>query len=357
MFVAAAGNNFSAGVVRVPDALHRLPRALPARHRRLRRDGRPPARTTACRSATMQGNWGPAEQDGDRAGGLHAQHAAGRSSAAPAIVDMTAPGTSSATPQVAAAAALYLQQHGAACSHEVPRALDAGRGGAAGAVHRAPTRTPTAAAARSSATASCGARRRWTSARRRRALHQTAARQRRRSPFLRVLTGLGVAGVAAQRRCSRSRRRSSRSDWHGNDRRTRWSEPLTDPDLPAERAGRAACGVSSRRVLEHPGASQALKARCGEARRSVFGGSDGPRRRRRTAARLPVAIAPLPRGADAAAAPPRRRPRPAVSRRCAATRIDPSLAQRARHRGDQRVTFQVPWENAATRARSANTSR
>ena len=195
--------------------IDRLSRALPPRDRRVRRHGRSPA---VLRPAVRDdaGQLGAGEQDGDGDGGVHAEHQLGGARAAPDIVDMDGSGTSSATPQIAAAAALYLQQHGRTLfdSTRYPERVDVGRGGAPRRCSRRPTGTPTAAAPRSSAAASCGRPRRWRSARR---SPRRCTRRRLTAPWfplLRVLTGSRRRAVAEPwTTCWSSRPRSSLHRW------------------------------------------------------------------------------------------------------------------------------------------------
>ncbi len=110
LFVAAAGNNYSAGVFGFPT--HQI--VYPARFRRvLAACGVMADRTPyyGLKAGTMQGNWGP---DGAMATALSAftPNTSWAQWGCPNIVLMSGAGTSSATPQIAAAAALYLQHHG-----------------------------------------------------------------------------------------------------------------------------------------------------------------------------------------------------------------------------------------------------
>ena len=107
VLVTAAGNNF-AGTALAED--HRVPRPL----RRVlaacgvMADGRAYA---GLAFRTMQGNYGPPEQDGDGDRRLHARTCPGPQIGCAKVVDMDGAGTSAATPQVAAAAALWLAEH------------------------------------------------------------------------------------------------------------------------------------------------------------------------------------------------------------------------------------------------------
>ncbi|MGH7731197.1 MAG: S8 family peptidase, partial [Candidatus Eiseniibacteriota bacterium] len=116
VLVTAAGNNISAGAFGLPTRFI----VHPARFRRV---------IAACgvmadRRAyyglpvdELQGNWGPASKMATVISAF-TPNIAWAEIGAPEIVDMSGAGTSSATPQVAAAAALYLQLHAAALLDE-----------------------------------------------------------------------------------------------------------------------------------------------------------------------------------------------------------------------------------------------
>ncbi|WP_083842757.1 S8 family serine peptidase [Schlesneria paludicola] len=109
IFVAAAGNNYSAGAFGFPT--HQI--VYPARFRRvLAACGVMADRTPyyGLKLGTMQGNWGP---EGAMATALSAftPNTSWAKWGCANTVLMSGAGTSSATPQIAAAAALYLQQY------------------------------------------------------------------------------------------------------------------------------------------------------------------------------------------------------------------------------------------------------
>ena len=112
VFVAAAGNNYSAGSFGLPTR-HIV---YPARFRRVlaacgaMADKSPYGGLSA---GAMQGNWGP-ETAMTTALSAFTPNIAWASFGCNDIVRMNGAGTSSATPQIAAAAALYLQKHFAA---------------------------------------------------------------------------------------------------------------------------------------------------------------------------------------------------------------------------------------------------
>ncbi len=109
IFVAAAGNNYSAGLFGVPTRQV----VYPARFRRVLAACGVMADKTpyfGLAAGTMQGNWGP---EGAMATALSAftPNTPWAQWGCAEIVRMDGAGTSSATPQIAAAAALYLQFH------------------------------------------------------------------------------------------------------------------------------------------------------------------------------------------------------------------------------------------------------
>ena len=109
VLVAAAGNNISAGLFAVPTRFI----VYPARFHRVvaacgvMADGRP---YFGLPAGTMQGNWGP-DSKMATAIAAYTPNIAWPELGCTSLVDMDGSGTSSAAPQVAAAAALYLQRH------------------------------------------------------------------------------------------------------------------------------------------------------------------------------------------------------------------------------------------------------
>ena len=136
IFVAAAGNNFSAGIFGFP--AHSI--VYPARFRRViaacgvMADRRP---YYGLPIGTMQGNWGPASKMATAMAAFTPNISWAELGCA-GIVDMAGAGTSSATPQVAAAAALYLQKHGGTLFDpaQVPGTMDVRGGRTPGVVPR-----------------------------------------------------------------------------------------------------------------------------------------------------------------------------------------------------------------------------
>ena len=135
--------------------------------------------------------------------------------------------------------------------------------------------------------------------------------------------------------------------WHQQGIENSFEMAVTDPDLPAE----AVTGHQVRRfleeIIEHPDASEALKARARQARQTFPGAADQgrPAPKRRAARRLPPAAAQIEKTLPAAVP----NPRPFVPARPAfrclrGYSIDPSLTTRLETAPISEVTFKVPWE-------------
>ena len=346
VFVAAAGNNFSAG----PFAFPARSIVYPARFKRViaacgvMADRRP---YYGLPFKTMQGNWGPASK---MATALSAftPNVSWAQIGCQNIVDMDGQGTSSATPQVAAAAALYLQKHGhllfdaskyrerwmtvEAVRHALfTRADKNADGGSAEKLGNGILQASAALALSPPAEAT---------------LRKTAA-DSAWFPLLRVLTGLGVARSQDEMLLLEGTQLLHR--WAEEDAPNPLEDAVIDPDLPAE----AVPGSQVRRFLEaiidHPQASNALKARAAEARRAYAPPSPRPRRTTPPAKRgkarelsaeqiakvLPAAV-PNPQPFVPA--------RPAF-RTLRGYSIDPSLTTKLETAPISQVMFKVPWES------------
>ena len=339
VFVAAAGNNFSAGIFGLPA------RAIvyPARFRRViaacgvMADRRP---YYSLPVGTMQGNWGPSSK---MATALSAftPNISWAEIGCPGIVDMEGAGTSAATPQVAAAAALYLQRHGAALFdaaryperwmrvEAVRQALFTAAdknadGGSSEKLGNGILQAAAALAVNPAAAAS---------------LHKTAA-DRAVFPLLRVLTGLGAAPSPAADAMLELEATQLAHRWRRSDRPNPLEIAVTDPDLPADAVPVEQVGRFLDAILDHPDASAALKARAAEARTTIGRGTSRPRQR--PAAKEKPASPAVPQ-----AAVPNPRPfvpgRPAF-RSLRGYGIDPSLTTSLATAPISEVTFKVPWE-------------
>ena len=251
VLVTAAGNNFSVG----PFALPARSVVYPARFRRviaacgIMANGTP---YFGLARGTMQGNWGPASKM-RTAVAAYTPNTPWAQLGCPEIVDMNGAGTSSATPQVAAAAALYVQTHSAALDaypepwmrvEAVRRALfesadgsgDSTKLGRGGLRARDALRiVPPTSFAGSDKTVEASA---------------TLA-------FFRVLTGVGAAPPSSQEQMFALEATQLLHRWSARDKENPLESVLPDPDAAASR-GEALRFLE--KIESHPDASRALKA-------------------------------------------------------------------------------------------------
>jgi subtilisin family serine protease len=346
VFVAAAGNNFSAGAFPFPARSI----VYPARFKRViaacgvMADRRP---YYGLPFKTMQGNWGPASKMAT-AMSAFTPNISWAKIGCRNIVDMDGQGTSSATPQVAAAAALYLQRHGVdlfnaakyperwMCVEAVRHALfsKADKNADGGSPEKLGNGILQASAALALSPPLAAT------------LRKTAA-DSAFFPLLRVLTGIGIAPAQDEMLLLEATQLLHR--WSNDDAPNPLEDAVIDPDLPAE----AVPGAEVRRfleaVIEHPEASKQLKARAKTAREAFAPSTPKPRR------------APVPRQRGTAstlsaeqiekelpAAVPNPQPflpgRPAF-RALRGYSIDPSLTTKLDTAPISQVTFKVPWES------------
>ncbi len=351
VFVAAAGNNFSAGFFGFPT--HFI--VYPARFRRVIAAcgvmaNRKPYYSLPFR--TMQGNWGPASKMATALSAFTPNTPWAEIGCA-GLVDMDGSGTSAATPQVAAAAALYQQRHAATlfdlARYPEPwmrveavrqalfsRADKTADGGSAEKLGNGILRAADALGLEPPAGPS---------------LHRTAP-DNAVLPVLRVLTGLGVApspvtdGMLALEATQLAHR------WSRDDRPNPLETALPDPDLPAESVPPAQVRRFLDAVLDHPDASAPLKARAEDARRTLFGtsapGRPAPRRRRKGAEETTPEAVPAPEPLRAPAATPMPFvPTEPAFRNLRGYSIDPSLTTQLDLAPIGEVTFKIPWEGLA----------
>ena len=269
MFVAAAGNNFSAGLFGVPT--HAI--VYPARFRRVIAAcgvmaNRKPYYGLPFR--TMQGNWGP---DSKMATAMAAftPNAPWAEINCSAIVDMEGAGTSASTPQIAAAAALYLQQHAATLFdaqaypegwmrvEAVRQALfsKADKNADGGSPEKLGNGILQAAAALTLQPPQAAS------------LHKTAP-DSAVFPLLRVLTGLGAAPAPADDLMLALEATQLAHRWSHRDRPNPVELAVVDPDLPADAIPNAQVRRFLDAVIEHPEASERLQQRARQARQLLF---------------------------------------------------------------------------------------
>jgi subtilisin family serine protease len=349
VFVAAAGNNFSAGLFGLPTRLI----VYPARFRRViaacgvMADGRP---YFGLPVGTMQGNWGPASKMATALAAF-TPNMPWAELGCSGIVDMDGSGTSSATPQIAAAAALYLQKHAAQLfdrsrypelwmrAEAVRQALFAGASRAAGAGSTEKLGNGILQAANSLAQAPLPA-------------NQLRAPQRDGASlaFLNVFTGFGIATSEAINRMLALEATQLAQQWPRDDLPNPFDRVSVDPDLPPE----SVSPVDQRLLLEalrdHPRASNALRQRLGEmlkANTGVQPVKGGKQRRGRRGS------SPLTSPAQAPAETPSILPKRPFSplepphRRLWGFAIDPSLSTTLKTAPISRIVFKVPWEPLA----------
>ena len=327
--VAAAGNNFAAFGTGVPTRFI----VYPARFRRViaacgvMADRRP---YYGLSSGTMQGCWGPASVM-KTALAAFTPNMPWAERDAHEIVDMNGAGTSSATPQIAGAAALYIAHHRAALSklkhgwqrvEAVRQALfsSADKGADGGSTARLGNGILRAAEALAIAPSS--------------SLTRTPADSASLS-LVKLITGLGAAPMGAPGLESMLALEAAQlaqippTDGAPNPIEEAVDDPDVSPaDVPHPRLERFLTALR-----EHPMASPGLKHRLGQALDAVAGAG------RRTTS----ATADQPAPAQPSAAPLQAFPSPPV-RRLTGYAFDPSVAQRLGTREIGTMTFRLPWE-------------
>jgi len=347
VFVAAAGNNFSAGLFGFPT--HNI--VYPARFRRV---------IAACGvmasrrpyyglpTGTMQGNWGPASKMAT-AMAAYTPNTSWAEIGCQDVVDMEGSGTSAATPQVAAAAALYFQRHGATlfdpgryperwmCAEATRHALftttdKSADGGSSEKLGNGILQASVALALQPVPAS---------------ALHKVAL-DTASFPLLRVLTGLGVSPSPETDMMLAIEATQLAHRWHQRETPNPVELAVSDPDRPADSITRTEVRSLLDAIAEHPDASSQLKARVNDVRRSIDPATPAPQKpgptrpaqmpadseKQRIEEALPAEV-PNPQ--------PFVPPRPAY--RCLrGYSIDPSLTTRLDTAPVAEITFKVPWE-------------
>ncbi|MEM9065193.1 MAG: S8 family serine peptidase [Planctomycetota bacterium] len=336
VLVTAAGNNVSAGAFGLPTRYT----VYPARFRRVlaacgvMADGTP---YYGLRIGKLQGNWGPRSK-ANTSLSAYTPNAPWAQHGCPKVVDMDGQGTSCATPQIAAAAALYFQMHGdtlfdssrypekwmqaeavrralldSAAAPDNPRDLKKlGRGllRASDALKIAPLE--------------------------RRALRREK-KDRAGLAFWRTITGLGVASdpLSEQMLALEAAQLSQR--WDGQTENPYEALDI-DPDVGRDETPERQVTEYLDRLRSHPSASKALRKRInleldGTAKRP--GGSGvGPETGVGVGSGLPIPEQP---------SPPVKIPEPR-SRRLQCFAVDPLLATNLDSALVSRITLEVPWE-------------
>jgi hypothetical protein len=341
--VCAAGNNVSGGFFAIPTRFI----VYPARFRRViaacgvMANARP---YYGLPFGVMQGNWGPASK---MATALSAftPNIPWAELGCSDIVDMSGRGTSAATPQVAAAAALYVQRHGKllfdplafpepwmrveAVRHALfTSASHSADGGSTDKLGNGILQAARALAVPVPASSLLG---------------QTAA-DSAVLPFVRVLTGFGVAEGPETRMLALEAAQLAQQ-WPRSDVPNPFEAAVPDPDLPPDAISPAQQREAFEALVEHPQASRQLKRRL----RAVLAKSPPARSTGRRAKVRREAATPKP--APPVAATPVRAlaraftPSEPPFRRLRAFALDPSLAIELETSTLSEVTFSVPWES------------
>ncbi len=320
--VCAAGNNFSGLPTRYI--------VYPARYRRVvaacgvMADGRP---YFGLPLSLMQGNYGPPNKM-PTALAAYTPNVSWARYGEPQVVDMDGQGTSSATPQVAAAAALWLAAHGGAAYPEPWMRVEAAR------------KALFDAAAKSSPAVSGSDfedffGRGILRAKEALAIGPAPAEALSKTPadtatfaFLRVITGLGIAADGRGSMLALEMTQAAQ-------KLKALEEILPDPDAPPERITRQQQQRFFEAMIDAGKCSRVLRARLEQQFRAV----------------TPVQVAAKPPEAPATRASDRRvvPPRPAY-RRLRTFALDPSFSVRLDTAFLNTATLQVPWESNATSA-------
>lgn len=345
VFVAAAGNNISGGYFGFPT--HQI--VYPARFRRViaacgvMADSRP---YYGLKTGTMQGNWGPGGSMATAMAGFTPNISWARWGCEH-VVRMNGEGTSAATPQIAAAAALYIQAHATTLAdaskypepwmrvEAVRLALfrTANRDADGGNTEKLGNGILQAATALAFAPAD------------RQTLQETRA-DRAGFPFLNVLSRTALAPSAADRMLELEATQLVHR-WADQGVENPLESAVTDPDRYADDVIPDQIHDFLEVVTEHRGASQALRRRAKEILNDMALPRSRPRpaptRPSRRAPRSPAPKAPAMADGDGMArtlfvppTPPHR------LLRCYA--VDPGLATALDTVGISEVTVKVPWE-------------
>jgi subtilisin family serine protease len=336
VLVTAAGNNFSAGFFGFPT--HFI--VYPARFRRV---------LAACGIManrapyyglsfhTMQGNWGP-----------HSKMATALSAYTPntcwaklgceELVNMDSEGTSTATPQIAAAAALYLQKYASTLLdpaqypepwmrvEAVRRALfsSADKSADGGSVEKLGNGILQASRAIAQLPGPASSL-------------QKTVQDSATFPFLRVLTGVGIAASSQADAMLALEATQLAQQWNRQDSPNPLEEALVDPDLPAEAISQTQTGKFLEGIIDHPYASKQLKERAEHVRRSLFP-SPPPSSKPKAQTVQPALTKAAP------VQPPPFSPPVPVFRFLRGFSIDPSLSTSLSTVRISEVQFRVPWE-------------
>jgi len=334
IYVAAAGNNFSAGFFGVPTRFI----VYPARFRRViaacgvMADTRP---YYGLSFGTMQGNWGPASKMATAIAAF-TPNISWAELDCPGIVNMDGQGTSAATPQVAAAAALYLQRHAQALFEpaQYPEAwmrVEAVRH----ALFSSADKSADGGSPEKLGNGILQAARALTVAPAPRDVLQQTPEDSATLSFLRALVGVGLAPAGASQDMLSLEATQLTQLWDRVDTPNPVESILADPDLPAEAISPAQRREFLEALASHPRASKALTRHLAKVLDTT---PAPPRKGKRTkpGGKPPPVSGALPRAPFVAPNPPFRRLR--------GFSIDPALAAKLETVPISQITFEVPWE-------------
>ena len=346
VFVAAAGNNFSAGLF---GGFPTRQIVYPARFRRvLAACGAMADRSPyfGLKVGTMQGNWGP-EGAMATAMAAYTPNVTWARWGCQDIVLMSGAGTSSATPQIAAAAALYLQFHAkdlfdAAKYPEPWMRVEAVRQ----ALFRSADPTADGGSRQKLGNGLLRARAALAVAPIAAGVLQKTTRDSAGFPFLNVLSSSGLAPSQTDAML-RLEATQLVQKWGSRGESNPLEEAVKDPDRRSEDVSRKEVESFLEAVVEHPQASQKLKERAKDVLVGMGGGKS------KTGGAVPGALeAKGGMLAAAKAIEEVERSAPLVlplpnCRKLRGYSVDPSLSSRLDTAKIAEVTFQVPWEQLA----------
>ncbi|QEG00341.1 Subtilisin DY [Stieleria maiorica] len=334
VYVAAAGNNYSAGIFGVPT--HQI--VYPARFRRVIAACGVMADRTPYYDldfGTMQGNWGPRSAMAT-AMSAYTPNVPWARIGCNELVSMDGAGTSSATPQIAAAAALYLQLHADALfdSQEYPepwmrveavrRALFLSADKTADGGSREKLGNGILQAFKALSIAPAG----------RNTLRKTPV-DSAGFPFLNVLFRRGLVPSPEDKMLQLEATQLIQR-WHSTQQENPLDRAVDDPDRPPEDVSQDQVIAFLDQVSQHPDASAVLKARAKEYLDAAAGKSSKPKRSSPKATPAPSVETTTPKSVF--------QPPPPPFRTLHAYAVDPSLTTSLETSGISEVTLKLPWE-------------
>jgi hypothetical protein len=337
IFVAAAGNNISRGFFGIPT--HQI--VYPARFRRvIAACGVMADRTPyyGLRFGTMQGNWGP---EGAMATAMSAYtpNVPWARWGCSQLVGMDGAGTSAATPQIAAAAALYLQSH-------FSELFDAGKypepwmrvEAVRTALYRSADKTADAGKTEKLGNGILRALDALNMPPVARDSLRKAPVDQAGFPFLNVLSSTALTSSSTDRMLQLEATQLIHQ-WDRTDLLNPLESAMGDPDRNASDIAPDQVRQFLEGVTEHPNASNKLKTRARKVLDGMSRKSSGPRpkQKRKTEATQPAAVeAKAGASTTAVPSPPYRKLRGYA--------VDPSLTTALATVGVSEMTFKIPWE-------------